>query len=150
MTDARGPREVLDRFHQAMMDGSADDLADLYAVDGVHEFPFLSPGFPPQYNGREEIRAGYRARWSGLPVQLKEIRRSFTYETTDPEVIVCGAVLDGVLTATGQPFGGAGLLTLRVRDGLITHARDYMDSLGILHNLGQLPAVVAALEAQPA
>jgi ketosteroid isomerase-like protein len=139
---------VLASFHQAMIDVSADDLADLYAVDGVHEFPFLSPGFPARYTGREEVRAGYRARWADHPVKLNEVRTVFVYQTTDPEVIVCAAELDGTLNATGQPFGASGLLTLQVRDGLITHCRDYMDSLGICHSLGVLAEVVASLDAQ--
>ena len=53
------PREVLARYHHAMLHLSADELADLYAVDAVHEFPFLAPGRPTHYRGREEVRAGY-------------------------------------------------------------------------------------------
>ncbi|MGC5413307.1 nuclear transport factor 2 family protein, partial [Streptomyces sp. DT225] len=60
---ARTPREVLTRYYQAMIDKSPDALADLYAVDAVHEFPFASPGFPPRFEGREAVRAGYRAAW---------------------------------------------------------------------------------------
>jgi hypothetical protein len=32
-----------------MLHLSADDLADLYAVHAVHEFPFLVPGRPERY-----------------------------------------------------------------------------------------------------
>lgn len=138
-------REVLGRFHQAMLDASADGLADLYAVEGVHEFPFLAPGFPNRYEGREAVRAGYRAAWGGHPVQLAEIRPTFVYEATDPEVVVCGAVLDGTVRATQEPFLVSGLLVLRVRGGQIVHAYDYMDSLRICHTLGRLPDVVASL-----
>ncbi|MGP3922345.1 hypothetical protein [Streptomyces sp. 8N616] len=55
------PRDVLARYHRAMLDKSADNLADLYAANAVHEFPFLFPGMPDRYQGREEVRAGYRA-----------------------------------------------------------------------------------------
>jgi ketosteroid isomerase-like protein len=139
------PREVLQRFHQAMLDVSADDLADLYAVDGVHEFPFFAPGFPDRYEGREAVRTGYRAAWADHPVHLAEIRPSFIYEATDPEVVICSAVLDGTVRATQQPFLVGGLLVLRVRNGQIVHANDYMDSLRIYHTLGRLPDVVASL-----
>ncbi|MDQ0681224.1 putative Zn-dependent protease with MMP-like domain [Streptomyces achromogenes] len=44
-----GPREVLARYQQAMLDKCADDLADRYAVDAVHEFPFFFPGMPERY-----------------------------------------------------------------------------------------------------
>ncbi|WP_405779372.1 nuclear transport factor 2 family protein [Streptomyces sp. NBC_01378] len=83
----RTPREVLASYHQAMLDKSPDDLADLYAMDAVHEFPFASPGFPPRYEGREAVRAGYRAAWGTSPVQVQEVRKIAAYETADPEVI---------------------------------------------------------------
>lgn len=127
-----GPREVLARYYKAMLDKSADDLADLYAVDAVHEFPFTAPGFPPRYEGREAVRAGYRAAWGATPVRVKEIRRVSTYGTDDPEVVVAEQVVVGTVPAAGDaPFGVPGLLVLRVRDGLITHVRDYMDAMSV-------------------
>ncbi len=39
---------VVERYHRAMYDKSADDLADLYTEDAVHEFPFSVPGLPPR------------------------------------------------------------------------------------------------------
>jgi ketosteroid isomerase-like protein len=125
------PREALARYHRAMLDKSADDLADLYAVDAVHEFPFASPGFPPCFEGREAVRAGYRAAWGASPVQVKEVRTVATYETADPEVIVAEHVVVGTLPSTGATFTVPGLLILHVHDGLITRVRDYMDGVGV-------------------
>lgn len=142
---ARSPRDVLARFHQAMLDSSADALADLYAVDGIHEFPLTAPGRPPRYNGREEIRAGYGAAWGASPARVDEIRDVVVHETADPELIVAEQVVAATNTTTGQPFTLAFLLVMRVRDGLIVHLRDYMDALGAAWALGRLPAVVAAL-----
>ena len=47
------------RYQQAMRRKSADDLAELYAADAVHEIPFQVPGFPPRFEGREQVRAAY-------------------------------------------------------------------------------------------
>ncbi len=141
---AASPREVLARYHQAMRDKSADDLADLYATDGVHDFPFASPGFPPSYAGREEIRAGYRAVWGASPVRVEEIADVTVHETDDPEVIIAEHVVVAALPAQGDTLTGTftvpGLLILRVRDGLIIRVRDYMDGLGVSRALGRLPA----------
>ncbi|MEV8566718.1 nuclear transport factor 2 family protein [Streptomyces sp. NPDC051322] len=128
---ARTPGEVLACYYRAMRDKSADDLADLYAVDAVHEFPFTSPGFPPRYEGREAVRAGYRAVWGAGPAKVKEIRRTATYETTDPEVIIAEQVVVGTLPPERTTFTVPGLLILRVRSGLITRVRDYMDGSGV-------------------
>ncbi|MFI0942588.1 nuclear transport factor 2 family protein [Streptomyces sp. NPDC021020] len=128
---ARSPYDVLDRYYQAMLDKSADDLADLYAADALHEFPFATPGFPPSLEGREAVRAGYRASWGASPVQVAEIRRTAVHQTTDPEVIVAEQVVVGTIPATGATFGVPGLLVLRVHDGQISHVRDYIDTSGL-------------------
>lgn len=128
---ARTPREALAAYHRAMLDKSADDLADLYAPDALHEFPFTAPGFPPRYEGREAVRAGYRAVWGASPVRIDEVRTVSSYETADPEVIVAEHVVVGTVPATGTSFTVPGLLVLRLRHGLITHVRDYMDTAAL-------------------
>ncbi|MGW5354242.1 nuclear transport factor 2 family protein [Streptomyces sp. NPDC004031] len=127
----RSPHDVLDRYYQAMLDKSADDLADLYAADAVHEFPFTAPGFPPSFEGREAVRAGYRAAWGASPVRVEEIRRVAVHRTDDPEVIVAEQVVMGTVPDTGAAFGVPGLLVLRVRGGRISHVRDYIDTSGL-------------------
>ncbi|OIJ93247.1 nuclear transport factor 2 family protein [Streptomyces colonosanans] len=142
------PRDVLTRYHRAMLDKSADDLADLYTADAVHEFPFLGfPGMPERYQGREEIRAGYRAAWGASPAQPQKIHDVFVHESIDPEVITVEQVVVGTVTTTGQAFSFPGLLVLRVRNGLIVHVRDYMDGLRVAHTMDRLAAVVASLGA---
>ncbi|KIF70935.1 hypothetical protein HY68_23805 [Streptomyces sp. AcH 505] len=127
----RTPREVLACYYRAMLDKSADDLADLYAVDAVHEFPFTSPGFPARYEGREAVRAGYRAAWGASPVQVEEIRKTAACETADPEVIIAEHVVVGTLPTGRTTFTVPGLLVLHVHNGLITRVRDYMDGLRV-------------------
>jgi len=122
---------VLTCYYQAMLDKSPDDLADLYATDAVHEFPFTSPGFPSRFEGREAVRAGYRAAWGAGPAQVQEVRRIAAYETADPEVIIAEHVVRGTLTTKATTFTVPGLLILHVRDGLITRVRDYMDGSGV-------------------
>ncbi|MGC0422666.1 nuclear transport factor 2 family protein [Embleya sp. AB8] len=132
------PREVLTRYHRAMLDKSADDLADLYAADGVHEFPFTSPGFPDRYVGRERIRAGYAAIWGASPTRVHRIEQVAVHDTTDPEVLIAEHVAIGAVGADGRPFDVPGLLVLRVRTGRIVLTRDYMDALGVGLAMGRL------------
>ncbi|WP_406379880.1 nuclear transport factor 2 family protein [Streptomyces sp. NBC_01618] len=134
---ARTPREVLGRYHQAMLDKSADGLADLYATDAVHEFPFASPGFPSRYEGREEVRAGYRAAWGASPVRVEAIEDVEIHETADPEVVIGEHIVVGALPDGGDTFTVPGVLVVRVHDGLITRVRDYMDGLTVA-GLGEL------------
>jgi uncharacterized protein len=142
---ARSPREVLARYQQAILDRSADDLADLYAPDAVHELPFLFPGMPDRYRGSEEVRAGYRAAWGASPARPQEIRDLVVHESTDPEVLTVEQTVVGTVTTDGRAFRFPGVLVLRIRDGRIVHVRDYMDGLGVARAMGRLDVVTAAL-----
>ncbi|MBT2234397.1 nuclear transport factor 2 family protein [Nonomuraea sp. NEAU-A123] len=117
---------VVAAYHTAMLHRSADELADLYAEDGLHEFPF--GGLPP-FKGREEVRAGYTMMWGAMEALVKEIRDVVIRQTTDPEVVV--AEHETVVAVADQELTVPGLLILRVRDGLIVHTRDYMDTSAI-------------------
>lgn len=118
--------DVVAAYHAAMLHKSADELADLYAEDGLHEFPF--GGLPP-FKGQEEIRAGYTMMWGAMKALVKEIRDVTIRQTTDPEVIVVEH--ETVVTVADQELTVPGLLILRVRDGLIVHTRDYMDTSAV-------------------
>lgn len=118
---------------------SADDLADLYAADAIHELPFLFPGMPARYHGREQVRTAYRAAWAATDACVREVHDVAVHATADPEVVIAEQVLTGVLASTGEPFQFPGVLVLRVHDGLITHLRDYMDGLTVAHATGRLP-----------
>ena len=128
-------REVLARYQQAMLDVNADDLADLYAPDAVHHFPFGFPGFPDRYEGREQVRAGYQKAWADHRVRLTEIHDVAVHQGADPEVIFGEYALSGTVKATGAPFALTGVLMIRVRDGLITETRDYMNALAVTTQL---------------
>ena len=133
-TIAQAPRQVLDRYYQAMRDKSADALADLYAEDAVHEFPFTSPGFPARFEGREQVREGYGAAWGAMLAEVAAVEEVSYHETADPGVIVAEQV-----TVVALPGGATmrvpGLLVLEVRDGLIRRTRDYIDALAVRPDL---------------
>jgi ketosteroid isomerase-like protein len=132
---------VFTRYQKAMLDKSADDLADLYAVDAVHEFPFRFGDMPERYQSRDEIRASYKANWNGTPVQVDEIHDVVVYESTDPEVIMGEWGGTGTLTTSGGPITLNGVVMLRVRGGLIVECRDYMNGAALIEQLGRLPSI---------
>lgn len=127
-----------------MLDFDADVLADLYAPTAVHEFGFFTPGHEPRYQGREALRAAYRAAWASPGVRLLEIHDRAVHDTSDPEVIVAE------WSATARPPDGndlplTGVLVLRAHGGYLTHVRDYMDVLGLAYRTGRLPQLAASL-----
>jgi ketosteroid isomerase-like protein len=144
-TSSAGPRQLLDGFHLAMLHKSADELADLFAVDAVYEFPLLNPFRPERYQGREELRAGFHAAWDAAPVRVDEIREVVVHETTDPELIVSEQEGSFTVLTTGRSFTQRFVLVLHARDGVIVHLRDYSDTLRVARAMGRLPTLFDAL-----
>jgi uncharacterized protein len=138
------PRDLVARYHAAMLAKDARALADLYAVDGIHDFPLFSPFFPQRLTGREAIAKHYGALWGASPIRIVEIRQVAFHETADPAVIVSEAEF----TAEGGPksFNLSFAIVMQVANGEIVHLRDYMDALGAAWNLGRLDVLVQALE----
>jgi uncharacterized protein len=131
------PIEILERYQRAIVDQAADDLADLYSDDAVHEIPFAFPGLPRRYVGREEVRAAYRALWAASPATPQQIRDVRIHTTQDPGVIVVEQTVAGEVGPTGAAFEFPGVLVLTVREGRIVHVRDYLDGLGAVQALGR-------------
>jgi ketosteroid isomerase-like protein len=101
--------------------------ADLYAEDGVFEFPFAPIGLPTRFEGREAVRsmlvaAGRTTQESGhRPVELEDLR---VHVTTDPEIVISEFAVvvesdDG--TRTRVPY----ISVLQIRNGEILCYRDY-------------------------
>jgi uncharacterized protein len=141
----RAARLLLANYHRAMIDKDADALAELYAINGVHEFPLLSPFFPQRLIGRDEIRKRYAAVWGASPIRILEIREVAVHETTDPQVLVAEAEYTAEAAAKSGTFDLSFLIVMRVEGELIIHLRDYMDSLGAAYALDRLPRLIDAL-----
>lgn len=130
------PRDVLKRIQHAALtsDGS---LADLYAADAVHEWPFPFPGAPARLAGRDQIKAwSERIRAGGSRFRFERFDNVIVHETADPEVIIAEYDIHGQVTATGQSFTFSYVLVLRVRDGQIVHLRDYLNPLAMTRVAG--------------
>lgn len=130
-------RQILHKFYAAMQAKSADALADLYAIDGIHQFGFTVPNRPQQLVGREAIRESYTEGWHNHPLEIQAIDDELLFQATDPEVVI--GQWRGRATHEGEPVSLTGLLILRVRAGEIVHCHDYMDVLGIARALGRPP-----------
>jgi len=125
------PRQVFELIRESSIHRNIP-VEDLYAPDGVHEWPFPLPGGPGRLNGREEIRAFYAAGHERhSEVEFHEFRNVVIHETTDPEVIIAEYDIPGRYTPTGESFVFSYILVLRVRDGKIIHLRDYLNPLAM-------------------
>jgi uncharacterized protein len=120
---ARTPRETIDLFLRTAVEGTRDQLADLYAPDVLIEIPFAPGGIPATARGRDTMRSQMKAaegRWSFTSVDNVTV-----HETTDPAEIIVEYRIHGRATATGKDFALTYIAIMRVEDGLIVASRDY-------------------------
>jgi uncharacterized protein len=140
---AASPREVVERLHRLVVDRHLSGQADLYAADGVLEWPFAPPGVPQRVQGREEIRRVLSALERGVrqaDTRVAPFPRSVVvHETRDPEVVIVELEVEGE-TPTGETFRLPYIQVFRVRDGEILTFRDYFGA-------GTAQALTAALVA---
>ena len=137
-----GPREVLDRWRDAAVRRSQDDMWSLYAVDAVHEFPFAYPGVPTRLEGRDEIVNWMASGWSADVPRYRHYRTLAVHDTSDPGTIVVEQEAVGS-TATGGDFALPNIVVLTVRDGRIVRLRDYVDVLAAAAAMGHEHPVAA-------
>ncbi|MGD0554850.1 MAG: nuclear transport factor 2 family protein [Streptosporangiaceae bacterium] len=126
------PRDVFEVIQRFTLDGSGG-LADYYADDAVHEWPFPVPGAPRRLSGQAEIKAWIAQMQDAgaRRIRFDHFDNVVLHDTADPEVVIAEYDLHGAVTATGRPFAFSYILVLRVRDGKIVHLRDYLNPLAM-------------------
>ena len=131
-----GPREVLERYRQAAIDQSVDDMRRVYASDAVHEFPFAYPGMPSRFEGRDEIVNWIASGWEVNSLRYESYRTLAIHNTSHPETIIAEQEVHGTSPSTGG-FTLPNIVVLTTRDGQIAHLRDYVNILAAAAALGQ-------------
>jgi uncharacterized protein len=143
------PREVVGQVRR-MVAGEGVVFADLFAEDGVLEYPFAMPGQPPQLRGREAIRAYFAAAPGARRLFAMDGVDAVVRETDDPEVVVAEIEHHGQSLVTGEPYRFRALGVIRVRHGEIVSYQDYMDPIAAARLLGRTAELAAALTPETA
>jgi ketosteroid isomerase-like protein len=131
-----GAREVLERYRQAAISQSADDIGRVYAADAIHEFPFTRPGLPSRLEGRDEIVSWIAAGWKASPLKYERYRTIAIHDTNDPEKIIVEQEALGTSASTGE-FALPNIVVLTARNGQITRLRDYVNILAAAAAMGR-------------
>jgi ketosteroid isomerase-like protein len=147
-TSRRTPREVFALIQRATLDKDMSALADLYAPDAVHEWPFPPVGLAgAKLQGAEQIRKTLEAAGKSTVLDFRKFGAVDIYDTADPEVAVIEYELGGVVTATGKDFLFRYIMVLRVRDGLIVSLRDYFNPVANAAATGRLAGLAESAAA---
>ena len=131
-----GPLEVLERFRQAAVSQSPEDMSRVYAADAVHEFPFTRAGLPSRLEGRDEIVNWISAGWETNELRYDRYRTLAVHRTSDPDTIIVEQEALGASTSTGE-FALPNIVVLTVRNGQIVRLRDYVNILAAAAAMGR-------------
>ncbi|MFJ7205766.1 nuclear transport factor 2 family protein [Streptomyces sp. NPDC098789] len=102
---------------------------DLWAEDGVMEFPFAPEGWPARLEGKAAV-AAYMRHYPDH-VDLHDFPEVTVHETTVPGTIVVEMRGVGRLVESDSPFDMTYIAVVTVEDGLITSYRDYWNPLAV-------------------
>lgn len=127
-------RFVFEQLQQATLTRDPH-IAELFAQDGVIEWPFARAGTPRKVVGRPAIERLYTTWFRAPALDYQAFTGTVVYETADPGIIVVEYDIQGVAASSRAPFQLRVIRTLRVTDGHILLLREYMNPLAMAEAL---------------
>jgi ketosteroid isomerase-like protein len=111
----------------------AETFVQMFAENGVMEFPFALPNVAQRVEGREALsaRLGFL---SGL-IEFNSVSEVVKHETSDPEVFILEFAGSGKGLTTGEPFEQRYISVIRVHNGQIVHYKDYWNPVAFLRTM---------------
>ena len=139
------PREMAELTRRVVEGKDGIFFPDLFAEDGVMEYPFGIPGHLMTLHGQPAIREFFEAR-GGLRdlFDMAEVTAT-VYETDDPEVVITEIEHHGISHLANAPYQIKVVGIIRVRDGQIVHYRDYLNPVAVAQLTGRAPDLIAML-----
>ncbi|MCC5036349.1 nuclear transport factor 2 family protein [Streptomyces sp. WAC 00631] len=129
MTPPLTPADLYRHSLTLLLEKDIDGWLALCDEHIVAEFPYAPDGFPAKLEGRAALAAYMR----GYPeyVDLREILRLEIHETREPGTIVAEWRGTGRMVASGAAYDMPYVAVVKVRDGRMTHYRDYWNPAAI-------------------
>ncbi|MFC7817919.1 nuclear transport factor 2 family protein [Streptomyces sp. NPDC057367] len=130
MSAPTSPADLYRHSLRLLLDKDVAAWTDLWADDGVMEFPFAPEGWPGRLEGKEAIGAYMR----GYPdhIDLRDFPELRVHRTVEPETLVVEMRGVGRLVRTGEPFDMTYIAVVTVEGGRFTSYRDYWNPLAVL------------------
>jgi ketosteroid isomerase-like protein len=129
MTDDESIRldTLMQQYQRLLTEARFGEWIELWADDGVCEFPFASPGRPRLLQGKEQILAYMTAYPSRIFIEGVDKLR--VHPALDPNVVVVEMTIKGRAVETDKPYNQQYVIVAETRDGKLTHYREYWNPL---------------------
>jgi ketosteroid isomerase-like protein len=128
------PKELVSHAFDLLLAQDMAGFAELWAEDGVLEFPFAAPGYPPVVEGRAAVEEYLR----GYPdiLKIEAIPDPVMHQSIDPDVVIVEFEASGTVVATGAPYRMKYIAVITVRNDEIQCYRDYWSPLAAAEAMG--------------
>ena len=107
--------------------GNWDEWIELWAEDGVLDFPFAPPGRQRTYRGKDEILRYMKAA-SGK-MKIDGITAMNVIPALDPHKVTVELTVKGQILSTGLPYNQSYVFLFEVKDGKLQNYREYWNPL---------------------
>ncbi len=108
----------------------AETYPDMFAVDGVLEYPFAPPGMTTPIAGRDAIVANFQRIRKLL--RIDGVADVFEIEASDPDMVVLEFSGRGEGVITRETYDQRYISVIRMRDRSIVHYKDYWNPIALL------------------
>jgi steroid delta-isomerase-like uncharacterized protein len=140
------PAALVERARQRWNAGDLPGYLELYAED------LRFHGLEPHPMGKAAVAAFYEQFWSALGTPGRPSPHlEFSQQLTDGDMFACRFVATGEhrgdfrgIPATGRPYEFGGVTIMRFRDGQVVERWTTADFLGLMVQLGAIPAPAPA------
>jgi uncharacterized protein len=130
--------KLLSSYQTLIVQRRFDDWIELWADDGVCEFPYAPEGRPRLLQGKKEIYAYMTAYPERIAIDsVAEMR---IHPMLNPEAVVAELAINGRALTTGRPYNQRYVIVVEAKDGKVWRYREYWNPLISIEAFGGLDA----------
>ena len=118
---------VMQRYRTLLFAQRFDEWIELWADDGICEFPFAAEDGPKRLEGKAEI-LGYMTRFPSK-FSIEGVDRLQIHQCLDPNTVIAELAIRGRASGTGKPYNQQYVVVAQLRDGKLAHYREYWNPL---------------------
>jgi len=111
-----------------------DEWVELWADDGVLEFPYAPAGRRRAYQGKADILA-YMKRATGR-VAMDSVEKMRIFPMLEPDIAVVELSFKGRVLENDAPYNQSLVIFFEVQDGKLQHYREYWNPLITIDAIG--------------
>lgn len=129
---------LLERYQMLIMSKDWDNWIELWADDGVCEFPFAPKGHVQKLVGKSDI-LDYMSGYPG-EIEIENVLEMRVHAMAEPNVISAELSVSGRVASTGRPYNQSYVVFIETEGGKIAKYREYWNPLVTIEAYGSLDA----------